>query len=115
MSRHLYDVYQISQTEHAKDAINNQMLYETIVKHRQRYTRVGGVNYNLHQPQSLNPIPPEEFKESWKKDYQIMQEQLIYGDSPSFEELMTGIQTFVDKINKLEWKMNIEFPVPNND
>ncbi|MEA3495556.1 MAG: nucleotidyl transferase AbiEii/AbiGii toxin family protein [Bacteroidota bacterium] len=115
LSRHLYDVYQISQTKIADSAINDQKLYETIVKHRHRYTKVGGVDYNLHQPQTINPIPLEEFKKSWKKDYQTMQEQMIYGDSPSFEEMIAGIQSLVEKINKLEWVMDNKFPIPNND
>lgn len=115
LSRHLYDVYQISQTKIADNAINDQKLYETIVKHRHRYTKVGGVDYNLHQPQTINPIPLEEFKKSWKKDYQTMQEQMIYGDSPSFEEMIAGIQSLVEKINKLEWVMDNKFPIPNND
>ena len=57
MSRHLYDVYQLSKTEHINNALANKELYETIVKHRFNFTKVGGVDYNLHQPQSINFIP----------------------------------------------------------
>lgn len=43
LSRHLYDVYHLSKTPFAENAINNQELYETIVAHRYKFSRVGGV------------------------------------------------------------------------
>jgi hypothetical protein len=50
LSRHLYDVYQLSQTKFADIALQDKELYETIVKHRLKFTKVGDVDYNLHQP-----------------------------------------------------------------
>lgn len=44
-----------------------------------------------------------------------MQEQMIYGDSPDFDEMLEKIKEFVVKINQLEWKMESEFPQPNSD
>ena len=114
LSRHLYDIYMLSKTEYADNAIHNQGLYETIVKHRHRYTRVGGVDYNLHQPQYVNPIPIPEFEKAWQKDYKTMQEQMIYDESPAYEVMIGEIQEFVVKINNLDWAMDIEFPVPNH-
>jgi hypothetical protein len=79
LSRHLYDIYQLSKTEFAEKAFESQMLYETIVNHRYKFTRVGGVDYNFHQPKHINPIPTDDLIEAWKKDYRTMQEQMIYG------------------------------------
>lgn len=114
LSRHLYDIYQLSKTEFAIKAINNKDLYETIVKHRYTYTRLGGVNYNLHQPQTINPIPPSNFAKAWKADYKTMQEQMIYGDSPDYDEMIKEIETLSKEINKLEWTMETKFPKPLN-
>ena len=110
LSRHLYDVYQLLKTEYAEKAINDKELFETIVKHRHKYTRIGGVNYNLHQPQTINPIPTLDFMDAWRDDYKTMQEQMIYGDSPTYDVMLAEIETFVAKINKLEWKMETIFP-----
>ncbi len=110
LSRHLYDVYQLSKTEYAEKAINDKEIFETIVKHRHKFTRVGGVNYNLHQPQTINPIPTLDFMDAWRDDYKTMQEQMIYGDSPAYDVMLAEIKTFVAKINKLEWKMETVFP-----
>ena len=81
LSRHLYDIYQLAKTEFATNAIHDKGLYETIVSHRYVFTRLGGVDYNLHQPQTIRPIPPSDLEEAWQADYRTMQEQMIYGDS----------------------------------
>lgn len=109
LSRHLYDIYQLSKTEFASKALVNKELYETIVNHRYKFSRVSGVNYNLHQPKTINPIPLPEFIEAWKQDYKTMQEQMIYGNSPSFEEMIATIKTFVTKLNSLDWEINGAF------
>lgn len=43
LSRHLYDVYQLSKAGVSKQAINDKDLYETIVAHRYKFSRVSGV------------------------------------------------------------------------
>lgn len=111
LSRHLYDVYRLIQTEFAFKAIEDKELYETIVKHRYKHTRIGGIDYNLHQPQKIDPIPISKFINEWKADYKTMQEQMIYGDSPTFEYMIDTIKNFtVNEINRLEWKMDMKFP-----
>ncbi|KKL44939.1 hypothetical protein LCGC14_2360650, partial [marine sediment metagenome] len=114
LSRHLYDVFQLSKTEFATNAINAHELYETIVNHRYLFTKLGGVDYNLHRPQDIRPIPTPDYEEDWKADYKTMQEQMIYGDSPSYENLIRGIQEFMEKMNALDWKMGMEFPLPKS-
>lgn len=113
LSRHLYDVYRLVKSEFALKAINNRKLYETIVKHRYQNTRIGGIDYNLHQPQTINPLPIPEFIDKWKADYKTMQEQMIYGESPTFELMLDTIKDFTENnINKLGWKMGVGFPPP---
>lgn len=77
LSRHLYDVYHLSKTEFAEKAINDKELYETIVVHRHKFTRVGGVNYNEHNPKTINPIPIPEVIDAWEKDYKITHISLL--------------------------------------
>ncbi len=110
LSRHLYDVYQLSKTDFSDKAIYDKTLYETIVLHRHAFTRVGGVDYNRHQPRCVNPIPPADFIDAWEKDYKTMQEQMIYGNSPSFEDMIIALKAFVIKINQVEWTWELEFP-----
>lgn len=109
LSRHLYDIYQLSKTDFAENAINDKELYETIIKHRYRFTKVGGVDYNRHQPQFINPIPPSEFIEDWRADYKSMQQEMIYGNSPSFDEILEQINAFLEKMKLLKWTTNLKF------
>ncbi len=114
LSRHIYDVVKLSRTEFAEKALIDPELYTTILKHRQKFTRVGGVNYNLHQPQSINPLPTVEAMDAWKKDYSTMLEQMIYEENPpSFEQLMDEMNSIKFKINNLPWKIEVKFPLPN--
>lgn len=89
MSRHLYDVEKLMDHKYGKEAIKNKELFETLVQHRSKYTPIRGISYDLHTTQTINFIPPAEVMELWKKDYQAMQEFMIYGETLEFENLMT--------------------------
>lgn len=107
LSRHLYDVYQLSKTKFSEIALNDKELYQTIVKHRFKFTKVADIDYSLHQPKTINPIPSLEIIDAWRSDYKIMQQQMIYGDSPSFEEIIATLLELKDKINSLDWQIEM--------
>ncbi|PKQ63227.1 hypothetical protein BZG02_10800 [Labilibaculum filiforme] len=109
LSRHLYDVSQLSKTKFADIALADKLLYETIVNHRYRFAKLGGVDYNLHQPQSINLIPIPEMINAWEKDYNTMQEQMIYGESPSFKEMIEQLKNFTERIHAIPWTINGTF------
>ena len=67
LSRHLYDVEKLMHTEFLDLALDNQLLYNEIIKHRSIYTKIAAVDYNLHQPKTLNPIPPDKLLGDWEK------------------------------------------------
>lgn len=111
LSRHLYDIYHLAKTDFAINALNNKELYEIIVKHRYKYTRIGGVNYNLLQPQTLNPIPVAELMDAWKADYKTMTEQMIYEQyPPTFDEIINELIILKKRINNIEWHFEVKFP-----
>lgn len=99
-SRHFYDIYQIAQTLYADKAIANKELYKSIVAFRERFTKIGGVDYASHFPPNLNPIPPEALMSEWEQDYAEIQGQMIVGESVKFEELMKELKQIIAKINK---------------
>jgi len=113
LSRHLYDIYHLAKTNIAERAYNDKELYQTIVEHRHKFTRVSGVNYNDLQPQTINPLPIPEVMEAWKEDYKKMLEEMIYEENPpTFEDLINELTTLKNKINAVEWKFDVEFPKP---
>jgi hypothetical protein len=42
-----------------------------------------------------------------------MQEQMIHGDSPKYEDLIEALAVLKEKINSVDWKMEAEFPLSN--
>ncbi len=89
LSRHLCDVHHIVKAGVAEKAISDKELYQTIVANRHKFSRVGEVDYNLHHPNTLNPIPPKGVIADWEADYARMKEDMIYEENkPSFKELI---------------------------
>ena len=99
MSRHLYDIGQIMNTPIAEEALQDKALYQSVIDHRRTFIGLRGFNYDTLQPATLRIVPPENIVEEWKKDYEVMQETMIYGDSLPFSQL-------IDKIRKLNEQIN---------
>jgi len=116
LSRHLYDVYKLSKTEFAGKALKDAALYELIVNHRYKFMRIGGVDYNLHQPKTIDPLPVPEVEKAWRDDYNTMFELMIYEEAPpSYEEIITGLRELKERINTLPWEFATRFPEPRSD
>lgn len=103
LSRHLYDIEMLMRTEFADIALINNDLYNKIITHRSIYTKISGIDYRLHQPKTLNPIPPDSVMANWKKDYKKMQDEMIYGESLSFDKLIERLKEIKNRINHIEW------------
>lgn len=101
MSRHLYDIEKLMDHDYGKEAIKNKELFKTLVQHRSKYTPIRGISYDLHTPKTINFIPPAEVTELWKKDYQAMQEFMIYGETLEFEELIERLKELKIKFHKI--------------
>jgi hypothetical protein len=100
-SRHLYDVEKLMDTEYAMAALDNTALYQTIVEHRAKLTPLRGIDYANHTPDKINPIPPDAMMGEWEKDYQIMQESMLYNPSLPFDKLIERMQELKSRINNL--------------
>ena len=115
LSRHLYDVYQLSKAGVSDKAINDKELYETIVAHRYKFARIGGVNYNNHNPKTLNPVPPPELMDNWEKDYAKMLEDMIYEEEkPTFADLIENLNILRMQLQMLDWEFELIFPIPKS-
>jgi predicted nucleotidyltransferase component of viral defense system len=113
LSRHLYDIYHLAKSEYADKALNDKSLYESIVEHRFQFTKVGEVDYNTHNPKTIDFIPIPEVFEAWKADYKKMLDLMIYETKPpSFDDLITELKILRDKIHSLPWAFEKSFPQP---
>lgn len=101
LSRHLYDVERMMDTEYAEKAFADKKLYQHLVEHRKSITPVRGIDYANHAPDKINPVPPASLFDAWKKDYEQMQQNMIYGKSLPFKSLLDRIILLKDRINHL--------------
>ena len=91
-SRHLYDLNRMMDRNFAIDAVYNDALWKQIQHHRERFTPMLGVDYSGDIRKRICLVPPEKHIDDWKKDYQYMCDSMIYGEKPTFVELIESIR-----------------------
>lgn len=101
MTRHLYDIDRLMNTEHLEQAITDKELYRTIVEHRKALTKISWVDYSTHDYPTLNFIPPEHAMKHYREDYQAMEESMFYGETKSFNDLIENLKRLNQRINAL--------------
>lgn len=101
LSRHLYDIEKLSQTEYAKIALQDTELYNTIVKHREKFTPISGIDYANHTPEKIRFIPPDTILKDWKQDYETMIQVMIYDNPLTFDELIKQLTELQKRINTM--------------
>ena len=101
-SRHLYDLEKMMDKSFAIEAISNNELWETIAHHRELFTSVLGVDYTPDIRKRIQLTPPPNIVDVWAKDYQEMQESMIYGDSLPFNKLLERIHILENRFHNVE-------------
>lgn len=101
MTRHIYDLERMMDTDIAKEALQDTELYKAVIEHRRKFIGLKGFDYSGLLPQNISFIPPEGIIESWRSDYNTMRESMIYGDSLPFDALITRIKELNDRFNKI--------------
>lgn len=98
MSRHLYDLEKLMDTEYGTAALQNIDLYRAVVEHRRKYYHLGYVNYDLDYPTSIRFVPEGDVLEAFRRDYNDnMINGYIYGEAISFDVLMERIRLLQER------------------
>lgn len=103
LSRHLYDLVKIYQSEHKNKAYDINLI-KSIIEHRERFNAMRGIDYNSLYPPNLNAIPPKELIKDWQADYITMQNFMIPEESPDFTELTKIVRQVINEYNNLKIK-----------
>ena len=96
-SRHMYDLVRMMDEPFADKAIHDDILWENIRHHRQVFTSMAGVDYTPDIRRRIVLLPPEEWQREWRADYEAMRGAMIFGPSPSFEELIVKLHQLQDR------------------
>ena len=101
MSRHLYDLERLMDTDFADKALKDVSLYQSIVDHRSKLTAISGVDYATHSPDRINFVPPASVMDKWRNDYSTMQVSMIYGESLPFGKLIERIKLLNERFRNI--------------
>lgn len=97
LSRHLYDLVKMMNTEAGIKALKDHEFYLLLLEHRKNYIRLGNVDYDAMHHSFLSFIPPDAIKEVFREDYKAMQAAMIYGDSPDFDTIINQLKVLTGR------------------
>jgi len=100
-SRHYYDLAMMSDTNIAKNALDDIKLLQNVVEFKKRFYPRKWANYENAKIGTFNLIPPQHIIENIKNDYKDMK-NMIYGYYMPFDEMMEKIEILETNINKLK-------------
>jgi predicted nucleotidyltransferase component of viral defense system len=101
MTRHLYDLEHLMDTEFGKEALSDVKLYAKIVEHRRKFYHLGYADYDKDYPDKIDFMPPEHCISAWKSDYAELLEHFVYGEKISFEHLLERISELQSRFRSL--------------
>ncbi len=99
-SRHYYDLVKLAHSSVKEKAFTQLDLLQKVVDFKIKFYPRGWAKYAEAVPGTLQLVPPEYRFPALRTDYAAMQD-MIYGDAPSFDEMMDEIQQLENEINKL--------------
>lgn len=97
-SRHYYDMYCMSKNPVCERALAQPELLDKVAEFKDRFYYQGWAKYNQAKVGSIRLVPPEYSIEVLKRDYADMR-SMIYGDYPSFDEIIDTMGDLEDRIN----------------
>ena len=101
ITRHLYDIEHLMDTDFGREALADTRLWVDIVKHRAVFNGIRGIDYKTLQPSTIIFIPQGEIRERWADDYATMRENFIYGDALSFDDLIARLEVLQERIRQI--------------
>ena len=97
-SRHYYDVYQMFCSSVLDVAKNDLALLADIVDFTRKFYPRSWAHFELCKPGTMLLMPSEHAMPVMKADYAAMR-NMIYGDYPSFDEILRIIKQLESEIN----------------
>lgn len=99
-ARHYYDIYQMIHSDVKEKAFCRKELLEQDIRFKLKFYYVKSASYETAQIGSLRLVPSATAIKDLDDDYEHMKD-MIYGEKPSFDEIMESIANLEKEINKL--------------
>ena len=101
-SRHYYDLYRMSDSYVKESAFNDLELLNKVVQFKMKFYPRGWAKYQDAKPGSFKLVPPSYRFHALSEDYRNMRD-MLYGDVPEFEVIMSRLNELENEINSLEF------------
>lgn len=102
-ARHLYDVYNLGHSWVKEASFKKKDLLEKDVAFKQKFYYSKGAHYETATLEGVVLVPCEGIMKSLAEDYAAMK-NMIYGEIPKFEEVLTYLKTLQEEIRGLSVK-----------
>jgi hypothetical protein len=99
LSRHYYDVWCMDGKGYADKAITDADLLRQIVLDRRVSYPVPWADYDSLTYGKFRILPNDADLVFWRADYEKMRSEMFFGESPTFDQLMTDIGKLQDRLN----------------
>ena len=99
-SRHYYDIYKMAQKPVKDSALQNLEILEEVVSFKKRFYPRGWAKYEEAVPGTMLLLPDNNNINILEDDYNKMQ-QMIYGDIPTWREIVEYLAELEKEINSL--------------
>ena len=98
-ARHFYDLYKISNSEFKDKALSDKDLLKKVTEFKMKFYPRKWARYEDVLNGKLRLIPDEYRLKEIEEDYNAMAE-MIYGDYPRFDDLITSLEKLEKEINR---------------
>lgn len=99
-ARHYYDLYQMSRSDVKNEAFRRKDLLTQDVKFKLKFYYVKNASYETAKIGTVKLVPCESAIRELELDYAHMKD-MIYGDQPSFSEILDSLALLEAEINSL--------------
>ncbi len=99
LSRHHYDLFMLSSSDHGEMFASDSSLLEQVVRHKEIFFRSSWANYQDARPGSLKLVPPAHQVVSLAEDYALMR-QMFFSEPPSLNEILNKLQEVETRFNQ---------------
>ncbi|MCK4505849.1 MAG: nucleotidyl transferase AbiEii/AbiGii toxin family protein [Candidatus Aegiribacteria sp.] len=104
-SRHYYDMMRMADSEIKTRALADLGLLRTVVDFKNKFYPRAWARYDLAEQGTIRLLPSPHVETALRRDYREMQE-MIYGERPSFDEILKALKILEEEINSLEGESN---------
>lgn len=98
MSRHYYDLYRIN--KEYSNTLSDVPFIEHIIEQSKFYSRLRHFDYHSLCIGQIAIIPSETILMKLKNDYDEMAKEMMYGDVPTFAEVINSVKIIQDAFNQ---------------